>query len=247
MNKEREKLILEKLIKEKRVYVKKLAREIYASEPSIRRDLATLEKEGMLKRIHGGAILDESNTSRMKIPFLIRELEQSNEKLLIAEKASKLVKDGYTIMLDASSSAYSIIPFLSGKDNITIVTSGVKAITRAGEYGINTYSTGGHLLPSCLSLVGEEAYKTINSFNADIFFFSCRGLTEDGLLTDISIEEDAVRQLMMKRSKIKVLLCNSGKIGKKYMHTLCDENDIDYIISDIKLPEALRDKEYFII
>lgn len=62
MNKEREKLILEKLIKEKRVYVKALASEIYASEPSIRRNLQSLEKQRFLKRIHGGAILEENNT-----------------------------------------------------------------------------------------------------------------------------------------------------------------------------------------
>ncbi len=239
MNKEREKIILEKILKDKKVYVKKLAKEIYASEPSIRRDLQSLEKQGFIKRIHGGAILEENNTSNMKIPFIIRELEQSNEKLEMAKKASELVNDGYTIMLDGSSSAYNIIPFLTGKRNITIITNGVKALTRAGELGINAYSTGGHLLASCLSLVGEEAHKTIESFNADICFFSCRGLSEEGLLTDISIEEDVARQYMLKNSKTKVFLCNSAKIGKKYMHTLCSVDDIDLIISNVKLPESL--------
>ncbi len=244
MNKDREKLILEKIISEKRVYVKDLAKEIYASEPSIRRDLKSLENQGLLKRVHGGAILEESNTSRMKIPFLIREMEQSNEKLIMAKKASQLVKDGYTIMLDGSSSAYNIIPFLTVKHDLTIITNGIKALNRAGELGINIYSTGGLLSPSCLILTGSEAHKTINSFNADICFFSCRGLTEDGLLTDISIEEDTARQLMISRARTKVLLCGSKKIGKKYMHTLCTKNDIDYIISDVPLPEALADKEF---
>ncbi len=243
MNKEREKIILEKIIKDKRVYVKSLAREIYASEPSIRRDLQNLEKQGFLKRVHGGAILEESSTSALKIPFVIRELEQSDEKLKMAKKAAELVRDGYTVMLDGSSSAYNIIPFLSEKSNITIITNGIKALQRAGEYNINAFSTGGYLLPSCQTLVGEAAHRMISSFNADILFFSCRGLTEEGLLTDFSIEEDAARQHMMKRSKTKVLLCSSNKLGKKYMHTICTKDDIEYIVSDISLPEALNDKQ----
>ncbi len=243
MNKEREKLILERIIKEKRVYVKELAKEIYASEPSIRRDLQSLEKQGFVKRIHGGAILEESHASAIKIPFMIRELEQSDEKLKMAKRAAELVQDGYTIMLDGSSSAYNIIPFLRGKNNLTIITNGIKALQRAGEYNINVYSSGGHLLASCQTLVGEEAHRTISSFNADVFFFSCRGLTEDGVLTDISIEEDTARQYMLRSSKTRVLLCNSKKLGKRYMHTLCTKEDVDYIISDVPLPNGLKDKE----
>ncbi len=243
MNKEREKFILEQLIRDKRVYVKDLAREMYASEPSIRRDLQSLEKQGFLRRIHGGAILEENSTSSMKIPFALRELEQTKEKLLMAKQAAALIHDGDTIMLDASSSAYNILPFLSDKSNLTIITNGIKALTRAGEQHINVYSTGGHLLSSCLALVGDEARKTIASFHADICFFSCRGLAEDGTLSDISIEEDIVRQHMMRQSKRVVFLCNSKKIGKQYMHTLCHARDVDVIISDVELPEGIQNKK----
>ncbi len=244
MNKEREKVILEKILKDKKVFVKALAKDIYASEPSIRRDLNSLEKQGFIKRIHGGAILEENTLSTMKIPFVIRELEQSDGKLIMAKKAAELIEDEYTIMLDGSSSAYNIIPFLTNKNNLTIITNGVKALTRAGELGINVYSTGGHLLPSCLSLVGEDAHRTINSFNADICFFSCRGLGEDGLATDISIDENVARQCMLAKSRKKVLLCGSEKIGKKYMHTLCGKDDVDYILSNVPLPNTLADKAF---
>ncbi len=243
MNKDREKLILEKLIKNKRVSVKELSKEIYASEQSIRRDLQSLAKQGLLKKVHGGAILEESHASAMKIPFMIRELEQSNEKLMIARKAAELVKDNNVIMLDGSSSASKIIPFLSGKSNLTIITNGLRSVETAGEYNIKVYSTGGSLIPSCLTLVGEEAYRTIESFNADICFFSCRGLSEKGTATDFSIEENLVRQKMMNRSAVKVLLCNSHKIGKKYMHNLCKKEHLDYIISDISLPDFFYKKK----
>lgn len=233
MSKDREKIILELLLKKKKVSVKELAEILFISEPSVRRDLASLEKQNLIKRIHGGAIIEETAVSKNKIPFLIREYEQSSAKLIIAQKAIELVKDNNVIFLDASTSAFRLIPFLASKTNITVVTNGVKALTSLAEYGINTISTGGRLVNSCLALVGENAYKTIESINADIAFFSCRGLSEDGYLTDIAPEENFIRQKMIKNSKQSYLLCAQEKFNKKYFHNLCHKNEIDGVISEI--------------
>ena len=194
MSKEREKIILETILKRKKVTVKELSNILYISEPSVRRDLASLEKQNLIKRIHGGAIIEETAISKNKIPFFIREYEQSNAKLIIAQKAIEYVKDNDVLFLDASTSAFRLIPFLAGKSHITVVTNGVRALATLAEYGINTISTGGRLVNSCLALVGEEAYKTIESINANIAFFSCRGLADDGFLTDIAPEENYIRQ-----------------------------------------------------
>lgn len=231
MNKDREKEILEILLKKKNVTVKQLADSLFISEPSIRRDLASLEKQHLIKRIHGGAVLEETMLSKNKIPFLIREYEQSSAKVLIAQKAIDLINDNDVIFMDASTSCYYLIPFLSSKRNITVVTNGVKALTKLAEYDINTISTGGTLINSCLALVGEEAYKTIETFNADIAFFSCRGISDDGYLTDIAPEENNIRKQMMKNSKKSYLLCASEKFGKKYFHNLCHKDELNGIIT----------------
>ncbi len=244
MNKEREKLILEQLVKNNRVYVKELAQTIYASEPSIRRDLQSLEKQGLIKRVHGGAILEKTNNTAARIPFIIREYEQSDAKLIIAKKAAELVKDGDTVMLDGSSTAYHVIPFLSDKSNITVITNGVKALIKADEYGINAYAVGGRLLHGNQTLIGDLSHKIIESFNADICFFSCRGITEDGILTDFTVEENIIRQKMIAQSKINVFLCNSEKVGRKYLHTLCNIDAVDYIISDKTIPDKLKTKAH---
>ena len=235
MNQERKRQILEIILKEKKVNVKELSKRLFISEPSIRRDLAELEKEKLLRRVHGGAILEEHSDSYIKIPFIIREFEFYDAKNIIAKKAADLVKDGDVIMLDASSSAYAMIPFLADKSNITVITSGVKSLIRLAEYGINTYSTGGRLLPSCLSMIDSDAQDTISNYHADIVFFSCRGLSEDGIATDFSIEENLVRQKMIAQSKRAVLLCAGEKYGKKYMHNLCKVKDIDCVVSEIEL------------
>ena len=156
MSVDREKQILEILLKEKRVSVPELARALFISEPSVRRDLQSLEKQNLIKRVHGGAVLEESALSKNRIPFLIREYEQRDAKALIAGKAINLISDNDVIFLDASTSCYYLIPYLASKRNLTVITNGVKALIKLAEYGINTISTGGALNNSCLALVGED-------------------------------------------------------------------------------------------
>jgi DeoR/GlpR family transcriptional regulator of sugar metabolism len=88
-------------------------------------------------------------------------------------------------------------------------------------------------LNDCFSFIGEEAKRTVAMFNADILFFSCRGLSHNGMLTDISIEEDQLRQEMMAHATRKVFLCDQSKFGKMYFHNLCHIKEIDVIISNV--------------
>lgn len=237
MNQERKKQILELLLKEKKVSVKALANQLYISEPSIRRDLCELEKQKLLRRVHGGAILEEHSESHLKIPFLLREMEDYDAKNIIAQKAIELVRDGDVIMLDASSSAYALIPLLTQRANVTVITSGVKALLRLAECGINAYSTGGHLIASCLSLTDSDSHGMISHYNADLAIFSCRGISPDGMLTDLSIEENLVRRQMMAHAKRSVLLCAGEKFNKTYLHNLCHVSELDLILSDAPLPD----------
>lgn len=240
MNKERQKSILEILVKKRKATVKELAAAVFASEPSIRRDLATLENQRLVRRVHGGAVLEETGISRLKIPFVIREYEESNAKQVIAQKAAELVSDGNVVFLDASSTAFNIVPFLVVKKDLTVITSGLKALNVLSEYGIKTISTGGELLGECQSFVGNSALKTIDGYYADVAFFSCRGVTLQGEMSDISVEEDIVRQHIICRSARAYAVIASHKIGKQYYHKLGDLSEIDGIISECPLPEPIK-------
>lgn len=232
MSKNRQKKILEILLNKKRVTVRELAESLYISEPSVRRDLAELEKQNLIKRTHGGAMMTEGNLSSNKIPFLLRKYEESGAKIEIAQKAIELVGDNNVIFLDSSTSAYSIIPFLTSRSNILVITNGVKALEALAELNINTVSTGGTLVGSCMALVGEECYKTIDSFKADICFFSCRGVTDEGDLTDIHPSENYVRKRMIANAKRSYLLCSKNKFGKSYYHKLCHKDALDGVITN---------------
>ena len=240
MNSERQREILKILLVQRRVTVRALAQTVYASEPSIRRDLAELERQHLLRRVHGGAVLEENAQSETKIPFLVRELEQSGAKNTIARKASALIRDDMVIFLDASSSAFYLLPFLRAHKNLLIVTSGVKTLAELSNYPVQAISTGGRMIRSCFSLVGEETYAIIRAYNADLCFFSCRGIAADGRLTDFSVEENRVRQCMIAQSRQSYCLCASEKIGKTYCHNLCHASDIAGIITEGALPAELQ-------
>ena len=161
---------------------------------------------------------------------MIRELEKSDEKIKIARIAAELVEDESVIFLDASTSAYFMIPFLAEKRNLIVITNGIKTLTALSENNISCIGTGGEVINSCLAFVGEEAHRTIEHYNADFCFFACRGISEDGRLTDISQPENLVRLKMLEHSKQSFMLCTSDKMNKLYYHNLCSADDISGII-----------------
>ena len=177
-------------------------------------------------------MITDTIISSSKIPFMVREYEESKAKIEMAKKAIELVNDNDVIFLDASTSAYNLIPFLVTKSNIIVITNSVRALSALAQLNISTVSTGGSLIASCMALVGEEAYKTIDSFKADVFFFSCRGISDDGELTDIHPSENYVRAKMMANSKRSYLLCAKNKFGKSYYHKLCNKDELDGVITN---------------
>ena len=231
MNEEREMEILRTLIQQKQVSVNELAEKMYTSKASIRRDLNSLEAQHLLRRVHGGAILEENNLSQIKIPFLLRELEESDEKTKLAKYAANLVKDGDVLFLDASTSAYHVIPYLTTKKDLTVITNGIKALSKLAECNLRCIGTGGSVFNSCMAFVGENACRAVAQYYADICFFSCRGLSLDGILTDISQEENLVRQEMIRHAKASYLICTENKRNQRYFHRLCSKDDLAGVIS----------------
>ena len=95
------------------------------------------------------------------------------------------------------------------------------------------------MITKSLSFVGEDAKRTVLDYNADVLFFSCRSLSEDGYLSDNSYEENAVRRAMMSRAKKKIFLCNSAKFNKVSLHNLCHISEVDEIISEAEVPNSI--------
>ncbi len=236
--------IIDILRKNGTVSVAELARRLYASEATIRRDLNELETQGFLKRVHGGAV---ANAAEGEIPLFLREHERHAEKSQIAGEAVRYITNGATVILDASSTVYHLIPLLTAFENLTVITNGPKTSLALAERHIKSYCTGGFMLSNSLAYTGSSAERMIRGIHADLLFFSCRGLELNGRISDTSPDETAIRQVMLEHATKRICLCDSSKIGKSFLHTVCYVSDIDKLICDRPVPFEPENppKDYF--
>ena len=226
----RQEEILNILKRERSASVSRLSKELFASEPTIRRDLTRLEEMGYIKRVYGGAVI--GGAPDREIPYEVRASEQESAKDIMARKAKAFIKKGDVIFLDASSSAAHLVDVLKDIEDILVITSGARTALALAEKGIRVISTGGKMITKSYSYVGHHAEACIRGINADVAFFSCRGLSSSGEMTDISIDEINVRRLMIERSKTAVLLCDSSKWDKQYVYSLGNTDSITAVISE---------------
>ena len=228
--KDRESKILEYLSQSREATIDELCAKLFVSAPTIRRDLKALSEDGKIIRTHGGAFLN--NLPWESTPQELREKEFVEEKDIIAEKCLDLIKDGDTVMIDASSTGLQLIRLLGAKKSIIVITNSSKASLISAKTGVKTFVSGGETSKTSFGYVGSFAEEFIRKFNADICFFSVSSLTPDGKLTDNSIYENQISKTMIESSKKSVLLLNSQKIGSPQLNTLCSLNDIDFVVSE---------------
>ena len=177
--------------------VKQLSEMYYVSESTIRRDLGKIASEsGAIRRTYGGAFMLDNLSN--ELPINIRERENTEAKNRIAGKASELIYDGATIILDTSSTVMEIVPYLNRFDGLTVITNGIKTAYLLNSYSkITTFCTGGRLRDHNMSLIGSAACARLEEINADIAFISCRGFTTEKGVTEASDEEAQVKKAMI--------------------------------------------------
>lgn len=234
---DREKQILSILEETHTISIRDLMQKIYASEATIRRDLKKLENNGLILHLHG-KITRASSFAEKNVELSFRENLQNPIKIRLAEKAtSACVEHGNVIMLDASSTAMNMVPFLSKYNDIIVITSGLKTSILLSQTPIKFYTTGGRAMNTSYSYIGQTAIDTLKNFNAEVCFVSCHGLSEQGFATDTSERENDVRYTIMKQSKRKVLLIDSTKINNGCWHNLCHISEFDDVFCDKPLPD----------
>lgn len=235
---EREQEIINILLKRQSIGNNELAKELFISTPTLRRDLDKMERKGLIVRTHGACSLNKKLADE-KIPLYFREQEHNSAKIKMGKMAVNYIKNGDIIMMDSSTSAYNMVPFLKGFNDVIVITNGAKTSHTLGTMSIKNISTGGHMITESLAYVGPEAMHAVQRYNADVFFFSCRGVSDDGWLTDTSVEENELRREMMKRAKKKIFLCDSSKFGQGCFNNLCHISEVDEVVCDESLPEHI--------
>lgn len=231
-----------KILTERTHTVKELSEKLFISEPTVRRDIVQLKKKELVVCSNGKVSLKIVAPDK-RIPMLIRDYENIEAKKQMAIKASAHICDGDVIILDASTSAYALLPHLINFKDLFVITSGAKTSIALSAMGIKHVCTGGESIPESFSFIGPDAERTLKNYNADVAFFSCRGFNEQGFASDNSIYENGVRLKMIQQSKRKFLLCDSSKLGQTYLHNFCHLRDIDGVISEKTIPDGFFKQE----
>ena len=233
-----EKKILEILETQQYASVEELSAVLCVSTSTIRRTLETLQQKGLVTRTHGGVKINSDNNFSPSFTFRIHQ--NSFEKKKIALSAIKLIKNGDIIFLDGSTSAFYIAEYLKEFENIRVITNGIDTLSLLSKNKILAYSTGGQVSSENPSvLVGRYAEDMICNFHADIAFFSAQAMDNDGEIYDCFEDEIFLRRAMIKNAKTKVFLCDGTKIGKSSPYHLCSLKDIDYVASNLSLPNSI--------
>jgi DeoR family fructose operon transcriptional repressor len=228
--------LIRKMVKNKKIVrVDELVEVLKASESTVRRDLDELEKEGFLKRIHGG--VQYINKIKNEAIIATKLEENSIEKEKIAAKASQLIDDGDCIFLDAGSTTYNMIPHLQNR-NITVITNGLTHIDRLIDYNIDSYIVGGHIKPTTKAILGEETIEYINKYYFDKAFIGVNGLSFENGYSTPDVKEAAVKKTVISRSKDCFFLADSSKFDKSYFVKVA-ELDEGVLITD-KLSEEYK-------
>lgn len=226
----RQESILELLREHSFLTVARISQLVYTSPSSVRRDLSHLEDLYLVKRTHGGAsVISEAGKVA---PFDSRMNRNVQEKRRIAKCAAELLCDGQTVMLDGSTTAAFLVPYIAKHKDMTLYTNNMQTAINAANYGIRTHCIGGASIDNSAVLVGAASCRAVESLAPDILFFSSHSLDRDGVISDPAEEENYLRSLMIKSAKCTVFLCDRGKLGRRAMHRLASLDELDYAVFD---------------
>lgn len=217
-----------------------LAGEFAVSEMTIRRDLETLESQGVARRIRGGAI---STVSRSyEPPLAARSQEALGAKGAIAEAAADFVDYGETAILDVGSTTLALARRLRDRGGLTILTPSVNAaLELANEPTTRVILTGGIVRPGELSLVGDLAERTFAQFNCDVLFLGVGGIHPEKGLTEYNLDDTRVKRAAIGAASRTIVLADQRKLDRVCLASVAELDEIDVLITDADPAHAVLD------
>lgn len=228
---ERRALILSELAESGEVVIIQLAGALDVSEMTIRRDLESLEAEGVVRRVRGGAISAVSRS--YEPPFAIRLAKAVREKQAIGRAAARLLSDGETAILDVGTTTLELARNLHGRRGVTIVTASIPVAAELGnEAHMRILVAGGMLRLGELSLTGSRAEETFRELNCDVMFMGVAGIDRERGLTEYNLEDTRVKQAALAAARRLIVLADSSKIGRVALVNVASLSKVDTVVTD---------------
>jgi DeoR/GlpR family transcriptional regulator of sugar metabolism len=209
-----------------------LAKALGVSKGTIRNDLNALEGEGLLTRVHGGAIL-RRQPSQFDSSFGNRFQEHAESKLAIARTAAELVEDGTSIMLDASTTSFYLAQQLDHCHRLRVVTNGVEVARLLAKDPTNTVVLiGGIINPEGSSVSGLLSEHVINDLHVQKAFVSCSGFSLERGLTDVHLMEAQLKKKAITSAREVIALVDSSKMDKEDLTPFATIEQITHLYTD---------------
>lgn len=227
----RKKTILKLLEQNEEVSIQNFVTECKVSEITIRRDLTLLEKKGLLKRTHGGAV--KSAIGQELFGFDNHALDRRTQKMNICKLAASVIEENDTIYMDCGSTVYYLSHFLSGFKNLRIITNSLPVVSELMTHPhIKVYLIGGELDTSLKALYGPMTDNLLTKYKADKAFIGAAGVSLSQGLSSNHEKEASVTQKMAEAADKVFLLCDSSKIEKTSYFVYAPLTLVDQIITD---------------
>lgn len=215
------------------------------SMSTVRRDLQEMEDAGLVRRVHGGAVLVAERPERAEAAAVQRVAEHAVHKQRIGAMAADLVQDGSTIIITGGTTTAAMIPFLSGKKGVTVITNALNiAHDLAGQPEIDVIVLGGWLRHSEYSLLGHLTLQALQDLRADIAFHGIFGIDAAHGLTGTSIQEVQTDRGILAAAREICILVDHTKWGRIGPVRVAPIEDITMVVTDREAPdEAVREVE----
>lgn len=238
---------------EGRVNVTELAEKFDVTAETIRRDLAVLDDEGVVHRVHGGAVASQGfQTTELTLDTRLRSA--TGAKHAIAQAALELVPNSGSIFLDAGTTTHGVAELIGMSPkarNLTMVTNSLPVALSLSNSSLEVQLLGGSVRSITQAVVGDTALRTMALLRADIAFIGTNALTMDHGLSTADAQEAAIKSAFVTNAHKVVVLCDSSKLGNDYLVSFASIQDIDVIITDSEAPDtfvqSLREREIDVI
>jgi DeoR family fructose operon transcriptional repressor len=234
---ERRAQIMRRLVERGRVDTADLAADFDVTSETIRRDLAELQRERLVRRVHGGALPWRGS---MLVPRLeVREGHNVEEKRRIALAALVEVPQSGALIIDSGSTALHLADALDRDRDLTVVTNHVPIIrSLATTERPDVVVLGGALRRRTLAFVDETGVDTLRDMTVDVAFIGCDGMSPERGFTTPYREEVAIKRAMMAAARRVVMMFDHSKVGNEQLFRFADIGEVDIIYTDSGMDDA---------
>jgi DeoR/GlpR family transcriptional regulator of sugar metabolism len=240
ISEERSAFILKEIEDRGSVSVLDLTQRLNVSEMTIRRDLADLEKEGVIRRVHGGAV--NARGRSFEPSLILRETQHREEKVLIGKMAAELIADGDSIALDIGSTALQVALHLIGRHNLTVITPSLQiANILANQPDIRLILPGGIVRHGELSLTGDLARRALEGLFVDRLFLGVGAIDSVNGLTEYNWDDSLVKQAMVRSAKEVILVADSSKFEKVAFARVAPLDAVHMLVTNELPPPPLKE------